>query len=92
MTDAYRGDLTNVSVTYPAFAADTLGETLTLTFPAAWRERVDALADRFTFGPNYSRAIVETILDMSRQARDGDDLTLAAYSLESAERIAARNA
>lgn len=79
-----------ITETFPAYAADTLGETITLTFPTAWADRVAAIVPVLSYGPNYSRAAIESLADMSRCVRD-DYSTLAYDYLLSAERAARRN-
>lgn len=58
-------------ITIPAYAADTLGETLTVSAPEAWHDRIAALSERVSYGPNYSRSAKDHLLDMSRLVRDG---------------------
>ena len=81
---------TTITETFPAYAADTLGETITLTFPTAWADRVAAIVPVLSYGPNYSRAAIESLADMSRCVRD-DYSTVAYDYLLSAERAARRN-
>ena len=75
------------SITIPAYAAPTLAESLTIEAPAEWHERINVLG-RFTcYGPNYRRAVVETLRDLSHQVHGG--YTALAYdSLVAAERFA----
>jgi hypothetical protein len=53
------------TVTIPAYAAETLGESITLTCPEDWHDRVRALAPKCQYGPNYSRSILTQLRDMS---------------------------
>jgi len=78
------------TATFPAYASDTLGETITLTYPAGWADRVAAIVPVLSYGPNYSRAAIESLNDMSRCVRD-DYSTVAYDYLLSAERAARRN-
>jgi hypothetical protein len=59
------------SVTVPAFAADTLGETLTVRVPAAWADRVRALGPFCSYGPRFTRGVVEALQDADRCVRNG---------------------
>jgi len=58
-------------ITISAYAADTLGETMTVTAPCAWHDRICALSARVSYGPDYSRSAKDHLLDMSRLVRDG---------------------
>ena len=58
-------------VTIPAYAADTLHETMTLDAPAEWHKRIRALTARTCYGPRWSRAAVSHLLDMSAMVRNG---------------------
>jgi len=61
--------MSTTTITYPAFAADTLGETVTLTLPAGWHAYVAAIAHTFPYGPQHSRAALELAQDASRCVR-----------------------
>lgn len=75
------------SVTLPAFAADTLGESLVVQVPTSWAERVHALAAFCRYGPQFRRSVVEALVDVDRCVRDG--YTVFAYDhLVAAERLA----
>lgn len=84
------GRISPITATFPAYASDTLGETITLTYPAGWADRVAAIVPVLSYGPNYSRAAIESLNDMSRCVRD-DYSTVAYDYLLSAERAARRN-
>lgn len=58
-------------VTVPAFAADTLGETLTVRVPAAWADRVRALGPFCSYGPRFTRGVVEALQDVDRCVQAG---------------------
>jgi len=77
------------SVTIPAFAADTLHETITLYAPVAWHDRIRALAPRCCYGPRYSRYVLETLREMSDNVRTGYS-TLGYDRLVQAEALARR--
>jgi hypothetical protein len=75
------------SVTIPVFAADTLGETLTVRVPAAWADRARALGPFCRYGPRFTRGVVEALQDVDRCVRSG--YSVAAYDhLLTAERRA----
>jgi len=74
-------------ITIGAYAADTLGETLTAEAPAEWHPRIAALSTACSYGPAYRRAVPGLLADMSRNVRDG--YTAIAYDfLLAAERCA----
>lgn len=50
---------------FPAFAADTLGETLSLTYCEEWDAEVESLAKHLKYGPDYNRAVIGNLRDMS---------------------------
>lgn len=77
------------SITIPAYAADTLGETVTLRAPEDWHERIKALGPRCCYGPNYNRTIFTLLKDMSRQVEQGYSV-LAYDTLLAAESVAKR--
>lgn len=64
-------------VTIPAFAADTLDESLELEAPAEWHDRIRALAPYCCYGPDYNRAVIYSLRELSRSVVDG--YTTAAY-------------
>lgn len=61
------------TVTIPAYAADTLGESVMLCAPAAWHDRIRAIAatGATTYGPSFRRSALSNLLNMSRAVRDG---------------------
>ena len=69
--ETYREETTMTDITIPAYAADTLGETMTVAAPDAWHDRIEALSVRVSYGPDYSRSAKDHLLDMSRLVRDG---------------------
>lgn len=75
------------TVSIPAYAADTLGETLTLHAPAGWHERIRALAPACCYGTTYRRDVVELLGQMSFDVLAGYH-TLALSALEIAEALA----
>lgn len=76
-------------VVIPAYAADTLGESLTIAAPAEWHDRIRALSTRTVYGPKYVRQIVAALVDLDREVRRG--YSAAAYDrLVHAEELAVR--
>lgn len=71
----------------PAYAADTLGETLDLHCAIEWLSRIDNVAEHACYGPNYRRGVVENLRDMSRMA-GWNDWDAAAHFLHRAEACA----
>lgn len=55
----------------PAYAADTLGESMTLAAPIEWHERIAALSPFVCYGDSYSRGIKDNLLDMSNTVSTG---------------------
>lgn len=53
------------ALTIPAYAADTLHETLTLHAPEDWHPRILSLAPRCCYGPKYHRGVITQLRDMS---------------------------
>jgi hypothetical protein len=59
------------TITLPAYAGDTLGETITLHAPEEWHDRLRALAPHLVYGPDYRRAVVFALNEMSRTVAAG---------------------
>lgn len=59
------------SLTLPAYAADTLGETITLTVPADRVSQVKALARFLPYGHEFNRAVLDQLITCSRITRHG---------------------
>lgn len=76
-------------VTIPAYAADTLGETITVHAPTEWHDRVRALGVHACYGPNYLRSVVHHLGDVDQRCRGGY-LAIGLASLVAAEARAAR--
>mgnify|MGYP000193269701 FL=1 len=72
-------------------AAGGIDETMTVLAPMAWHDRIRALSPYVMFGENYSRAVRDTLGDMSRQI-ERDYPVLALESLARAESFAERRA
>lgn len=73
----------------PAFAWDTLNETLTVHAPRAWWPRIEALSAHTVYGPTFLRGVVDALRDVDRHVRNG--YSLVAYdALLRAENIARR--
>ena len=64
---------------------------MTVLAPMAWHDRIRALSPYVMFGENYSRAVRDTLGDMSRQI-ERDYPVLALESLARAESFAERRA
>lgn len=77
----------SASITIPAYAADTLRESLTIEAPEDWHERIEALSPRCCYGPNYSRSVLSLLKDLDHQVRNGYSV-LAYDTLLAAERYA----
>lgn len=77
------------TITIPAYAADTLGESVTLHAPEDWHERIEALSPRCCYGPNYNRTVLTLLRDMSGQVERGYSV-LAYDTLLAAESAAKR--
>jgi hypothetical protein len=77
------------TVTIPAYAADTLNETITLHAPDDWHDRIRQLSKRCCYGPNYRRAVLDSLRSMSDRCERG--YSVVAYDdLLAAEQAAAR--
>lgn len=87
VTFTYRTEPTIDSVTIPAYASYTLGETLTIAAPREWHDRIIALAAFTCYGPTFNRRVLDTLVDLDRQVR-GEYTALAYDSLLAAERFA----
>lgn len=76
-----------VTFELPAYAADTLGESLRVTCHRSWEPRVRALAKFLPYGPEHRRAVVNGLKEMTRNYRA--EYTVLAYdNLLAAERAA----
>lgn len=76
-------------ITIPANAADTLGEKMTIAAPVAWHARIEALAPRCCYGPQFNRAVLYHLADVDAHVRNGYS-TVAYDHLVAAEAAAAR--
>jgi hypothetical protein len=77
-----------VEITIPAYAADTLGESITVLAPKSWHDTIRALAPHTVYGPDYLRAVVYSLERMSDIVEDGH--TATAYDwLRNAQDLAA---
>jgi len=82
------------SLTIPAFAADTLGESLTIEAPPEWHDRIRLLSPYVCYGPDFRRAVLYSLRELSRLISNGNrDLReLAASHLVYAEDLIKREA
>lgn len=71
-------------VVIPAFAADTLGETLRVFAPVDVHDRVRALSPAVSYGEHYRRNVVYLLEAMSSAFRHGYD-DVAMRDLEACE-------
>lgn len=79
----------NTPIRMPAYAADTLNESVVLVAPEDWHPRIVALGPRLCYGPNFSRGVLSELRDMSDTCVRG--YSAVAYDhLLAAERIANR--
>lgn len=77
------------TIKIPAYAADTLGESLTIEAPEDWHERIKALSPHCCYGPGFSRDVLWQVRELDYNVRSGYSL-LAYDRLEAAEALARR--
>lgn len=88
LVQQYRDDAAgSMEPTEVRISAYGIGEHLTVLVPQAWEPRIRALEPVAQFGPQYSRRVTDTLVDITHQVRSGH-LDLAERSLAYCERVA----